>query len=104
MVPSYPGVKGVLVSVDHEVLYWNAILSQAVANFAPVLSLESGVSRCTKALVVVLPAPCVPLSHTIMAPDASTAQSAARAVQSSGAPSRLPPGVPLDCLDPGGLT
>ena len=37
VVPSYPGVKGVLVGVDHEVPYWNAMLSEAVANFAPVL-------------------------------------------------------------------
>src|SRR5580698_11152607 len=32
---------------------------------------ESGISCCTSALVVVLPAPWVPLSHTITGPNAS---------------------------------
>jgi len=32
---------------------------------------ESGISRCTSALVVVLPEPWMPLRHTIKGPDAT---------------------------------
>jgi hypothetical protein len=48
------------------------VMSMSVSpTFSASNTREAGISRCTSALVVVLPAPWVPLIHTIMALDAT---------------------------------
>ena len=52
------------------------VMSMSVSpTFSASNTRESGISCCTRALVVDLPAPWVPLSHTIMGSDATSVRS-----------------------------